>query len=584
MHLGRLVVSLCVTIAATAAQADVTPFELPRDLADAFRVRAGSVQNLTLPNAAGARFDVSVHLAGRTRVLTLAPHDVRAADFRLLIEEPTGIRQLPTPPSVTYRGSVVGVPGAEVAASLIAGQLSATVHFVDGTLWAVQPASSIDPRLPRPSHVVYAATDVIRSDGRCGVAAGLPAGTNRAGNGGGGVGPAAMKIAELAIDADRAYYTRYGSNATTVQNQITTIMNSVNVIFRRDVEIDHSITTLLVRTTTVYSWTGDLCNLLGQFASYWGANHAGIPRDMAHLFTGEGSFSGVVGCAFVGVVCGGSAYGASKAYTNNLVTDTGLVAHEMGHNWNAGHCDGATPCNIMCSGLGGCSGNLTAFAPVSINTIVAFKDSRGCLSNPPPTQPPVLTTLAPSTIPAWQPGQITVTGQRLDTVTGLTIGGASVPFGIVDANTIRFTPPSLNVIGTNPVIATNIVGPSNSLNLQMQGNHPSALVISPLLLRNLPSRVELHSDANWAGLLLFSTSNAASALPGFINLDIGNAFTDLYDTGFVTCATTGLGVTDLMLPLTAPVGLTLYWQAVTFSASNLSPPFEVSNVQQTRIL
>lgn len=571
--------SLLATALAGALAAQQPPVVLPAppDLLASFSLRDGTAQNLVLPPAAGSPFEVDVVLDGVASRLALVPHDVRTSDFRLLLDDGTRLRQLPTPAAVTYRGELRGRPGSAVAASLIAGQLSATVILEDGTLWAIQPLSTVNPGLPHETHIVYRGRDVLQPDVRCGVA--QP--PHDVDHGHGGVGPAALKIAEIAVDADRAYYTRYGSNATTVQNQVTSVINGMGVIYRRDVEIDYVVTTIIVRTTTIYSWNGDLCNLLGQFGNYWAANHGSVRRDVAHLFTGEGSFSGVIGCAYLGVVCTGSAYGSSKAYSANLVTNTGLVSHEVGHNWNAPHCDSASPCNIMCSGLGGCSRNVGAFAPVSISAIVAFKNTRTCLGDP---NPPVLAFVNPSSVTSYQPAQVTATGTRLDSVNAVSVGGRNVSFTRVDAITLRFTPPSPFTIGAQPVVVTNGAGASNPVNLGITGNHPSQILSTQIILRGFPNQIELHSDANWLGVLLLSTSNVPSSLPGIVNLGIGNAFAELLEAGTVQCGQDGAGSWTLNLPTTVPSGLTIYLQAITVDPQNLTTPLETSNVRQGQLL
>lgn len=561
--------SLLATALAGALSAQQA-FPVPPDLLSGFHLRDGTAQELVLPPGDASPFTVRLVLGGTERTLSLAPHDVRASDFRLLVDDGTRLTQVPTPVNVTYRGTVIGLPGSEVAATLVGGELSAAIVLDDGTLWAVQPARAVNPTLPRTAHVVYRGADVVHPEGTCGATGRpVPVGVS-------GPAPAALKIAEIAIDADRAYYARYGSNTTTVQNQVTSVINAMSVIYRRDVEIDYTITTIIVRTTNIYSWNGDLCNLLSQFGNYWSGNHGGVRRDLAHLFTGEGSFSGVIGCAYLGVVCTGSGYGASKAFSSNLVTNTGLVSHEVGHNWNAPHCDSSSPCNIMCSGLGGCSRNLTSFAPVTISRIIAFKNTRGCLSD---ASPPVLGFLNPGSVPAFEPPQVVATGTRLDSVTSVTVGGRNVSFTRVDPITLRFTPPSPGPIGPQAVVVTNGSGSSNPVNLNVTGNHPSVLVSTQVLLRNFPNRVELHSDANWLGLLLISTSNAPSVLPGVVNLGIGNAFTELLEVGTVTCGADGAAIIPLNLPLSVPSGLPLFLQAITVDPMNFRAPLETSNVR-----
>ena len=70
--------------------------------------------------------------------------------------------------------------------------------------------------------------------------------------------------------------------------------------------------------------------------------------------------NGVLGLATVGVVCNQSfAYAMVESrWTSNLTFRTAVTVHELGHNFNAGHCDqisgcSSQPCRIMCSSAGG---------------------------------------------------------------------------------------------------------------------------------------------------------------------------------------------------------------------------------------
>jgi hypothetical protein len=59
-----------------------------------------------------------------------------------------------------------------------------------------------------------------------------------------------------------------------------------------------------------------------------------------------------------------------------------LTAHEIGHNWNASHCDGDGDCHIMCSAINGCNGiGLPNFGYRAVNEITAHRDSRTCLDD-----------------------------------------------------------------------------------------------------------------------------------------------------------------------------------------------------------
>ncbi len=560
------------------AQIGGTPVPAPPNLLQALDLQAGTMQELTLPRTAAEPLRVQILLDGRPHELQLTPYDVRAAGYQLLVDDGTAVRPVAAPAAVTLRGHVIGATDSIVAATLIEHQLRATVRIGDQG-YGVQPASEVFPQLPVTTHVVYRIADLRKLPYQCGVAPGL---------GGGDPGPlgnSALKIAEIACDADYDYYLLNGSSTTNVQNDVTGVINAMDVIYKRDVTITYRITAIVVRTAPTYT-SNDPGTLLNQFGSRWNSAHGSIKRDLAHLFTGKPRGSGVIGVAFLGVVCNvGSAYGLSwSRFTTNFTARVGLTAHEVGHNWNAPHCNSSNPCNIMCSGLGGCSGVLTSFAPVSINAIVAFKNSRGCLDNP---NPPVISNLSQTTIKAWTypPIQLTATGTDLDGVTRVTIGGVDAQSIIpVSPTQLRFVPPDLTPIGTQPVIAMNGAGSSPPVNMTVNGNHPSEIEVPIFAVRNFPTDYEVHSDKAWLAALFISTSNAPSTIPGVVSLGIGNNFNELLQIAALPCDARGYAKLTLTPPAHLPVGFKVYWQAVTYDPNNLQLPLEVSNVLPSTVL
>lgn len=550
----------------------------PPEVLALFGLTRGSVQNLALPLRAAGSLLVRVSLAGVDRTLWLSPHDVRTPNFQLLVDDGVGLHRLPTPDAATFRGSVSGMPGAEVAATVVDGQMWATIHTAERDVWGVEPLTARDRNLPRESHVVYHAGDRLQRDVRCGVDTHGMEKVPQA-----PPGPTALRVAEIAIDADLAFYNRNNSDPVAVSRAVTSVINSSNIIYRRDCEIEFVIPTIIVRTTNVYAWNGDLCNLLSQFRSRWNSNHRNVTRDIAHLFTGEGSFSGVIGCAYVGVVCSsttsGSGYGSSKAYAD-LITNVGLVSHEVGHNWNAPHCDAQGSCNIMCSGLGGCSNNISSFEPYSANIIVAHKNSRTCLGNP---TAPTLVSVSPSTVTSWAPAQVTLTGTGLETVTSVTVAGLPVTFVATSPTTIVFTPRAPFTIATHPVVASNTAGASAPVNLTVTGNDPPVVDLSPILVRGFPLPLSLHSNPGWVGLPFLSVSNTPSIAPGIVSLGIGSNFTDLVQLSFLVTGGNGAATFPLVLPAEVPAGLILFTQLIAFDPASLSLPLAVSNVLRSEV-
>ena len=380
MHLHQL--APCLLAAATTAQISLqAPLSAPRDVLDAFELRDGTVQELLLPRTGRMDFEVRVQLGDHVHTLALTPASIRAANFRVLVTDATGTRPAPAPVETTYRGSVLGVDGSVVAASLANGQLEAHVRTPQGQ-WVIQPLAKVMAAAPRHLHVAYRDADVLRSAGVCGVTA-----TGHEAPPAGGAGPSAVSYCEIALDCDFLWFARQAFDVQATVAAASTLLVLVNGIYQVDVDIRFVITAVIVRTAPLYTTGPDLgCGatpgLLQEFRAYWLANHRDIGRDLAHLLTGEGTFSGTVGCASVGVVCDTLGFGASRVISPNLFRNLQLVAHEIGHNWGATHCDSRPPCNIMCSSLGGCSGVPVTFSQGERTQILAHKATRTCLGTP----------------------------------------------------------------------------------------------------------------------------------------------------------------------------------------------------------
>ncbi|MDX2145997.1 MAG: PA14 domain-containing protein [Planctomycetota bacterium] len=383
---------------------------------------------------AGAVF-VDVPTAEGVRTLALTPTSVRAAGARLRVERQGAERFEPWPESRTYAGTIVGVPGSRVAASIIPrslrqGELVGASRTDEMTLHAVielpgelarpgagegahrvlfvQPASELTPGAfqhgvidlvageagvgPKNPHVVYEAADLAPVPAQCGGAADVPlarkAGAIATPSSPAPAGPQCLEQAQIAFDVDLPYYQRFNSVPAVVAD-LENVMNATNLIFARDTGIVHTTTEIIVRTSTDPYTTTSPGGLLEQFAQYWQANYPNIPRDATHLMTGRELDGNVIGVAYLNAVCY-YGYGLSQTlYTNTLSFRVGLTAHELGHNWGANHCDGDRDCFIMCSGIGGCSGNVGRFGTRSITDARSFRDSVPCLDAAGPFSTPV---------------------------------------------------------------------------------------------------------------------------------------------------------------------------------------------------
>ncbi|MEY2795485.1 MAG: hypothetical protein RIR10_1201, partial [Planctomycetota bacterium] len=433
--LGTLVASpLCAAEAAPPKGGPVPPsapasprFILP-DL-----VRFTTAQ-LRVPGGLPEQTEITVPIRGKVETLRLFRTSLRTADARLLLDRGNGVyEEAPLPPHRTYRGTLAS-NGALVAASIIDGKLWATIDLADDTIF-VQPSTDFDASRAANEYVVYSHGDVAPRDfHRCGNdevnlgspdwMLGLPTdpgeqpgagdvgplGGGTSGDGGGNEGEGGIAgtnpyIAEIAFDADFEFFQKNGQNATNTVNDIENVMNSVSLVYDRDVNINYEFSGFVIRTTAADPYTTSVMDdLLCEFRTKWNTTpESQIQRDVAQLFTGKTITGNVIGLAWLGVVCnqsgtdcsvgGNLAYSAVESrFTTTLDFRVSLSAHELGHNWQAQHCDSANPCNIMCSIINSCQGTTGTnlkFSATEQAQITAFRNAVACdPALPAPITPP----------------------------------------------------------------------------------------------------------------------------------------------------------------------------------------------------
>lgn len=356
---------------------------------------------------------VDVSLAGAPRRLKLRPHSLRSADFKVMVSDTAGrLIEAPTPPVTTYRGEVEGLPDSRVTASIIDGRLTAEVVLTDAERWWVQPHPDA-VRAAAGDHVVYRSNDLSASpELQCGVID--PKDKHAASAVGRDVAPqgkfdpaptleprvGSYFECQIAFDADTEFYVLNGSNITATVADIENVMNFVDTIYNYELGISYSI-------TFVHVWNGEPdpyntgnngCSLLDAFGNKWNDDFEWVPRDVAHLMTGLTNLvcnccpnmSSIDGRASTGTVCDwdGDAYAFSRSRSSEwMPIRASLTSHELGHNWNATHCDnGDGPCvgvpdcpnSIMYS----ISNSSHTFTGCNRNEIINFRNSRNCLTYP----------------------------------------------------------------------------------------------------------------------------------------------------------------------------------------------------------
>lgn len=354
------------------------------------------VEDIAMPAVAGGALTIPLSIDGAPCTLQLEAHSLRADDFHVLVQDDLGgLREAILPNARTYRGEVVGLDGARVAASIADGRLSALILLDDGSRWYVEPlADRVSPRTQGIPHIIYHGKNVVEQSHRCGVDDDA-GGSDVAGVGGEAVSGASgpMRIADIAFDADFEFYQANDGSVSQTVFDIENVMNGVSLLYESELNITYELTTIVIRDYAEDPYmSNDATTLLNQFKNEWNSRMLHVHRDVAHLMTGRTLDGGIIGIANVNHMCetcGGSGYALSQSLFSPLMAKrVCLTAHELGHNWGACHCDdpnctrdGPDPdCGVMCSFLGGCAGTCTSFGERSLSAINSTASSAACLA------------------------------------------------------------------------------------------------------------------------------------------------------------------------------------------------------------
>ncbi len=361
-----------------------TPISFSDRINRVMGLRSSTIVDLAIDPTPGQPLNVPLAIGGQTVTLALMPHSVRAPGYQLLAQVADGsiVPMIPGPERM-LRGSVVEWPGSVAAGGLLEDGLHCSVMSQDGTRWWFEPIAHVGG-MPG-QYVVYRGEDVIPSNGVCGTDAAWlaqhPSPMVEGGGGGGGTDGAAVSCTEIGIDADVEYYIRYGSNVTNVQNRINLVINQMDLQYINQVDIDHVITAIIVRTAEPDPYTStDAGTLLGQFRTEWLNNQNAIPRDVAQLFTNKSIDGSTIGIAWtIGGICTTSAYCLVQSdCCGSDACATDLSAHELGHLWGGFHCTSA--CSSTMNPSITCVNTFLNSNPDTVAAIVAHRNSRTCLS------------------------------------------------------------------------------------------------------------------------------------------------------------------------------------------------------------
>jgi hypothetical protein len=398
--------------------------------------------------------------------LTLAPHDMRAANYRGQVSLDGGEVELERGPVRTYKGTVGGMQGAQARFTIDENTLEGII-ITSSRLYFVEPAKRYSAVASSKDFIVYDAADLIEASfGECGVdtlaakvgaeAARVKAQVGRATKPGTEQVFSPQRTIDLATEADFEYFTHFGSNAGTANAEIITIINAVDGIYNTHFGLRFSIVFQNVWGIAGDPYTAtDSGDALDEFSTEWNTTRQGLDRDLAHMWTGKSFDGSTVGIAYrPGMECplGPFSYGMSERLSNAPANFL-VAAHEIGHNFSAVHTDDPVQAGcentIMDSSLG--AGTLQQFCPFSVNQIETHANNEvACLSQ----------VITPGCTYALSPGsQAFGVGGGSGSMT-LTTTGTNCAWGATSSvSWITLTPPTS---GTNStVIGFTVAGNSD---------------------------------------------------------------------------------------------------------------------------
>ncbi|MFN8006432.1 MAG: M12 family metallo-peptidase [Terriglobia bacterium] len=421
-----LLLFLALTPTALASQKSGThPRSLNESLTN-YQFQSMDVNHLR--QQANSREPIRLQLQDRSFEISLELRDLRGPKYIAVESLANGAARVVDPgPVQTFRGNLGPNTEGQARINFSAETMDALILTPD-EWYFIEPLNRYLPQAQPSDVVVYKRSD-IRADalGDCGLVAAeklvagianLPPISSIVING----VPTTLEV-QLATEADFEYVTAL-SGSSNANTEIMNIMNQVEGVYQTELGLTFQIVFQHTWDTNTdpYSST-DPSTMLGEFTNYWNANFNSVNYDMAHMWTGKDMDGSVVGIAWMGVTCFKSnAYGVSQRLTGTPAKYI-LTAHEMGHNFGAGHVSASNPGQSDCGNtiMNPSIGTGFTFCQYSQDQINAHVSTHSSCLTAQMTAPSNLTATADSSTQislAWQDANSGIIGFKISRKVG----------------------------------------------------------------------------------------------------------------------------------------------------------------------
>ncbi len=199
----------------------------------------------------------------------------------------------------------------------------------------------------------------------------------------------------LGVVADYQFYQNFSSDP---EGEIVSRINVVDGIWSSQVGIKIALGPLTVLKTADEPFTvTDPTALLGQVRQYRGSHSEQMATGVTHLITGRDLDGDIVGISYMNSVCNGDTADSLSEGSHAALMSELIIAHELGHNFNAPHDGEAGACSttpqtfLMAPKINFSS----QFSSCSLQQIGARMKSAQCLT---PYQAPDVAVELPATL------------------------------------------------------------------------------------------------------------------------------------------------------------------------------------------